>query len=158
MVILHKGAPRSWSASVFLDTPRGIVVVKDPERKSPIWKLPGGKWEPKDGNSPRNCAQRELSEETGLSANGTLQFLGKFDRARRKDNQPIEWFLYFGYCEDLSGLLDRGDGGEEITFIDPLDLSKPDRFLDAHWEGIKHCIKNGRLLKAIKEYNYQRKP
>lgn len=154
MLTRHRGVLKSWSASVLLLTPWGIVVVKDPERDNPYWKFPGGQWElEKDGNSPRKTAERELREETGLQSHRPLAFVGKFYGDRKKANEPMEWFLFYGECYNLSGLLERGDGGELITIF-PWEFMKSDNFfLQKHWKRLENTVDDGRFQRALVKYN-----
>ncbi|UVE94269.1 NUDIX domain-containing protein [Dietzia sp. B32] len=71
-------------SAVVLTRPDGAVatVRKTGTRR---FMLPGGKWEA--GESPLECAVREIGEELGVSvAPGELTFLGRFDTATA--NEP----------------------------------------------------------------------
>lgn len=71
-------------SAVVLTRPDGAVVTV---RKSGTGRfmLPGGKWEP--GETPLECAVREIEEELGVAlAPGDLRPLGRFDTATA--NEP----------------------------------------------------------------------
>ncbi len=56
---------RQSAAVILVDTPEGIILVKDPSKSMPhLWKMPGGK--SKEGETFLECAVRELFEKTGL--------------------------------------------------------------------------------------------
>lgn len=143
--MFYRPSAIKWSASVLLNTPQGIVVVTDPERAKPIPKFPGGKWEPQDGNDPQSTASRELLEETGLRSITTLQLVTSRIGIRARTRESYTWYLYAGICHDLSTLLERGEGGETISFLKPEDLSYPERFLFKHWQPLADALCEGQF-------------
>lgn len=90
----------------------GIVAINDNNevilikqfRKSiekVIWEIPAGKLEP--GENPKECAIRELKEETGYEAEN-LKLIHKFYTSSGFSNQKIYIFLATGLIDGESKL------------------------------------------------------
>lgn len=137
---LYDGSNRRFELIRFIDgafvlpiLPDGRILLTRQEQpgRSEFISLPGGSFDSPDEN-PRDCARRELLEETGYMTN-TL----------------IEWMTYYGtnnvhtqvhYYIALDCIYEReiqGDGGEKITlftlsFDEFLELSSDPEF-HHHW-------------------------
>ncbi|MER6500654.1 NUDIX hydrolase [Streptomyces sp. NPDC001455] len=88
------GLPRvlAAAATVFRDA-RGRVLLVEPNYREG-WALPGGTVESDEGESPRQAARRETSEEIGLDLPpGRLLAV---DWARGPGRPPIAAYLYDG--------------------------------------------------------------
>lgn len=100
-------------------TPEILLVHRNPELpvQGGIWAFPGGRIDPRDGASPpdlqtaRNCAVRELTEETGLR----LQPAGLQPAARWITPEPIRpRFDTWIFCCEASSCDVRVDGREIV--------------------------------------------
>ena len=90
-IVEHPGAV----AIVAITEDNKVVLVKQFRKpiEQVIWELPAGKLE--IGESPKECAIRELKEETGCSAKN-LKLLHKFFTSAGFSNQKIYIFLATG--------------------------------------------------------------
>jgi ADP-ribose pyrophosphatase YjhB (NUDIX family) len=83
-----------------------LLMRRNKEPNLGLWVAPGGKVEP--GESPYDCAQRELGEETGLKTRGLL-FRGLITLTSPRPDW--QWILFLYVATGLSGHLD-GDRRE----------------------------------------------
>ena len=84
-----------------------LLMLRNKEPNLGLWVGPGGKLEP--GESPYDCAKRELYEETGLEVND-LYFRGLItDISPRPDWQ---WLMFLYVATEFSGTLveDKREG------------------------------------------------
>ncbi|MCB9361813.1 8-oxo-dGTP diphosphatase [Candidatus Woesearchaeota archaeon] len=88
------------------------------------WNALGGKLEP--GESPEECAIREIKEESGLTV-GKLTFKGQITFPKFSKEQ--DWYVFVYVAEQCSGeLIDCPEG--DLAWIDN------DKLLDLNlWEG-----------------------
>ena len=89
-----------------LDEGRVLLMHRNKEPNKGLWIGPGGKIDP--GESPYDCARRELLEETGLAAH-TLHFRGLITEV-----SPLpewQWLMFLFVTDDFSGEL-MGDDRE----------------------------------------------
>ncbi|SFJ70547.1 8-oxo-dGTP diphosphatase [Halobacillus dabanensis] len=84
---------KSFSRTLIKDSDGDVLVVQDRDN---LWNLPGGKRE--EGETPRQCAKREVKEEVGIRVNqlfeihqGTYYFSG------------IKWTGHFFIANSVSG-------------------------------------------------------
>jgi 8-oxo-dGTP diphosphatase len=76
------------------DEDGNILVVQD---RANLWNFPGGKQEL--GETPLECAKREIKEEIGLSVHKLTEvYQGEFDFGN------TEWKGYFYFAESVSGI------------------------------------------------------
>ncbi len=103
--------------AVFRDD--AILLVK--ERSDGKWSLPGG-WA--DVNeSPRQCVQREVWEESGFTVRAT-RLVGVYDRIRHP-HEPLFFFhIYklFFLCEITGGRPTVSDETDAVDFFRETDL------------------------------------
>ncbi len=123
-----------WTARVLLLVPRVVgsgkneqtVAVFDKKKQEPWWwNFPGGR--KKVGEIPAQTASRELKEETGLTVYPKDLLL--IQSLRSTKGFPL--FLFIGYLNDFSGIMEYGDEGEEVKIFNIRDLFKMDTF---YWE------------------------
>jgi 8-oxo-dGTP diphosphatase len=91
------------------------------------WELPAGKRE--SGETPKECAFRELYEETGQLAE-ELAFKGLLKVINTKNGEIKYNPVYFGELNNLQPFIENEEttqiklwnGKEEIGCIDPIDM------------------------------------
>lgn len=93
-----------------------ILVLQDRED---IWNFPGGKLEL--GESPKECAIREVEEETGIRV---LHLTELFHKDLIFDGIP--WMGYFYVADLVSGvpIMNEPNKIKEMRFLNSLDLVK----------------------------------
>lgn len=105
-IIEHPGAV----GIVAITNENKVVLVKQYRKaiEKAIWEIPAGKLE--QGENPRDCAIRELKEETGYTANN-IKLIHKFYTSAGFSNQKI--YIY------LATDLEAGEASlEEDEFLD----------------------------------------
>lgn len=120
---------------VFVETPLGILLVKDPTKLPPLyWKLPGGKADLKevDGKfvcdeTPAEIARREVSEETGICAPPE-----NFTILIAEDRGDHQLYLLNLKVKSLEGLKSRGDEGEAVRILSLEKLRNLPDFMPSH--------------------------
>lgn len=128
-------------------------VTKENDENKDKWIGIGGKFE--DGESPEECALREIKEETGLDAED-LEYRGIVTFV--SDEYGTEYMHLFK-CTDFSGEIRECDEGV-LEWIDKTKL-----FTLEMWEGdmiflrlldeerpffsLKLCYKGDRLIQAV---------
>lgn len=100
-IVEHGGAV----AIVALTDENEVILVKQFRKaiEDIIWEIPAGKLEL--GESPKECAIRELKEETGYSADN-LKLIHKFYSSPGFSNQKVYIYLATGLVEGESKLND----------------------------------------------------
>jgi len=111
------------AVAVFIATPEGVPLVRDPKKPPPhFWKFPGGRSE--NDETATDCAVREIHEELGL-------------RLRSRDlmvvvqqNRGTHTFTLFKTnLSHVTSLKTVGDGGEDVAlFSSGTLLQLPDLF------------------------------
>ncbi|MDE2038070.1 MAG: NUDIX hydrolase [Patescibacteria group bacterium] len=111
------------ATAVLIVSPEGIPLVRDPKKPAPrYWKLPGGRSE--DGETPEECAVREIREELGIVLDqDDLEVIEQQDRG----NHTLTFFR--AKAADLKGLKTAGDEREEIEVFTLAEAARlPDLF------------------------------
>lgn len=141
----HNGIA-SWASIVLILGPNGqTVLVLDTKQKKPRWKLPGGKREDVDKNSPRATAAREVFEETGIVI--PLQDLQLIKRVDKTEHQrPHILFVYLADVKNFDGLLKRGDEGEYVKKFALSMIPRMKSFFAKHWMHIKNVYASAEAL------------
>jgi ADP-ribose pyrophosphatase YjhB (NUDIX family) len=95
------------SVAVFIITPDGVPLVRDPKKPSPLWKAPGGRCVAGEGAA--EAAVREVEEEVGISlSEKELTLVQQVPAATHI------LFLFTANRPDLAGIKIHGDEGEEV--------------------------------------------
>jgi len=130
---LHFEIENNATAIICQNSRGKILLFKEysylPGKK--IYQLPGGQI--KRGETPKQGALRELSEEAGVKAN-TLKFLGKYYWTHRRSKQMIHVFL----GTDLEETAVEADPEEKGT-IDKVWLTGAE---------VEKLIRNGEVVDA----------
>ena len=84
-----------------------LLMLRNKEPNLGLWVGPGGKLEP--GESPYDCAKRELYEETGLEVND-LYFRGLITEISPRPDW--QWLMFLHVATEFSGTLveDKREG------------------------------------------------
>lgn len=109
-IVEHPGAV----AIVAINSDNKIVLVKQFRKaiEKAIWEIPAGKLE--QGENPKDCAMRELQEETGYISKN-LKLIHKFYTSAGFSNQKI--FIY------LATELEKGEQKlEDGEFLDVYEI------------------------------------
>lgn len=128
---LHSVAPVTFSLVIARSEQRFLLIFN---RRRKMWELPGGMIDPHE--SPRQCAERELTEETGQSV-VSLRCLGAIELATGVNHadtrSPVEYGALF--CGDVTArdAVVENEEVEEISFFTgdslPPNVSSIDRYL-----------------------------
>ena len=94
------------------------------------WEFPGGGIEP--GESPHDCAARELFEETGQTC-GTLMFKGLFKLCFQPSGRMEYAALYTTTLSEIAAFMPN-DEAERIL------LWKPEESLDGHLNALTRAL------------------
>ncbi len=116
------------------------LVRRTFEPRKGFWSLPAGFMEYNE--SPRDCAEREVSEETGLSARAceVLGVYSGFDDPRQHAVLIVYWMDELEIRPPVAG-----DDAEEVRFFRPEDIPEEIAFR-AHREALKDVFDNPRLV------------
>jgi 8-oxo-dGTP pyrophosphatase MutT (NUDIX family) len=126
-IIRHPGA----SAMVAITDTRQILLIRQYRHAADgyIWEIPAGTLDP--GESPMDCAQRELVEETGFSAD-TWQKLGEIIPVPGYSDERIHIYL----AENLKQARQNLDGDEVLEvhpfeFTEVIEMIRTGQIMDA---------------------------
>lgn len=125
-----------YAVAVFLVTPEGIPLVKDPKKPPPLfWKLPGGRGRATE--TAEEVAIRELKEEIGVSlAKKDLKVIHQEDRSTH---------ILIIFRADLSflpKLKQQGDEQEEIRVFSPQAILSLPNFFPNHLKIVESYLRN----------------
>lgn len=117
-----------------------LVKRKYPPRKGD-WSFPAGfmEW----GESPTNCAIREVKEETGLD----VEVTGSFKVYSGNDDPRTRAILILYLVKSINGQLEAGDDASELKFF-PLDDLPENIAFESHTRAIneyKQYLKTRKL-------------
>ncbi|TSC53813.1 MAG: hypothetical protein LiPW39_56 [Parcubacteria group bacterium LiPW_39] len=126
-IISEKGA---YAVAVFVESPEGIPLVKDPKKPHPWWKFAGGRSEA--GENAKGAVIREAYEELGF----TLE--DKNVKQIYTENRENHVFVLFKTTLDsLAGLREKGIDGEEIKVFSLEQIKQMPDFMPNHHRIIK---------------------
>tara|TARA_A100001037_G_scaffold168320_1_gene151175 strand:- start:419 stop:925 length:507 start_codon:yes stop_codon:yes gene_type:complete len=94
-----------------------LLMRRNKEPNLGLWVGPGGKIE--DGESPYDCAIRELYEETGLIAN-TLSLKGLITEVSPRSDW--QWLIFIYVTEDFVGDLIQDDREGSLEWVELSDV------------------------------------
>lgn len=123
---------------------RAICLVRRAfEPRKGYWSLPAGFMEYDE--SPRECAEREVSEETGLStrAGDVLGVYSGFDDPRQHAVLIVYWMDESVYRDPTAG-----DDAEEVVFFRPEDMPTEIAFR-AHREALQDVFVHPRFASKL---------
>ena len=128
-IVEHLGAV----AIVAITDDNKIILIKQFRKpiEQVIWEIPAGKLE--IGESPKECAIRELKEETGYSAKN-IKLMHKFFTSSGFSNQKIYIFL-------ATGLIKGEPDFDEDEFIEKYEVDIDEA---------KNMVMNNEIEEAIK--------
>ncbi len=130
---IHYVNPVPASAVVLVENGNILLVKRAVEPKQGLWSLPAGFIEIDE--TVRECALRELKEETGLEAelDGVVDVLSVFD-----DPRYVCLLVVFA-AHRVGGQLAAGDDAADAAFFGPDDL--PPIAFQTHARVIEHVLK-----------------
>jgi 8-oxo-dGTP diphosphatase len=120
---------RDFATVVILLTKQGIPMVREdnPKFKVAFLKFPGGRRD--GGETPEECAAREMAEEIGAVIDPASLILLK------KENRGSHDFYLFGVrMEELPKLKHVGDEGEDVGIFSPAGLKERRDVFPNHWK------------------------
>ncbi len=133
--------PIPAACSVVVDAAgRLLMVRRGVEPKAGRWCLPGGFMEL--GETPEECALRELREETGLSARIRRLIGVAANNSRMYDTVLLVCYL----IEDFEGVPAPGDDALEAAFFPPDRM--PTAAFAAHRHFIREYLRSGESLQT----------
>jgi ADP-ribose pyrophosphatase len=125
-VLKHPGA----SAIVAMSDPETVVLLRQYRHavQSHIWEIPAGTLDP--GELPLDCAKRELTEETGFSAN-RWEKLGEIIPVPGYSDERIHLYLASG-LETGAQQLDEGEWLEvhRVAVSDAMEMIRAGKIQD----------------------------
>lgn len=122
------------AAGVILRSPRGVLMVRrkfDP--RAGAWCLPAGFME--YGETPPQCAARELHEETGIRA----RVRDLFGVYAGLDDPRVRSVLILYTADREGGRLEAGDDAIEARYV-PLDDLPKDIAFASHRQALRELI------------------
>lgn len=131
---VHYNNPVPAAGGIILRDGAVCMVRRAFEPRKGLWSLPAGFMEYDE--SPRECAEREIAEETGLTARAgnVLGVYSGFDDPRQHAVLIVYWM---DEHDDRSPV--PGDDAEEVHFF-PLDALPSEIAFRAHREALRDVI------------------
>lgn len=132
----------SFASVVLMYTVDGFIpIVSDPNHRGKIlWKLPGGTNE--SGETPEECARREVLEETGIDLNklhpSKLDLLASEERGTGETRHGF--YVFLAPLDVGSGdlrILPQGNEGERTRLASALEVRSAPDFLRGQMRIIK---------------------
>lgn len=140
---IHYNNPVPAAGGIILRERRICLVLRAFEPRKGYWSLPAGFMEYNE--SPQQCAEREIGEETGLGARATdlLGVYSGFDDPRQNAVLIVYWM------EDVDERpIVAGDDAEEVRFF-PHDSLPEQIAFRAHREALRDAIASVRFARSL---------
>lgn len=108
--------PKTGCSVLVKDEHKVLLIKRGKEPLKGHWSLPGGSQEP--GETMEECARRELTEETALTA-GEMVFVRVRDRMGHKDDGELthHFVLATFIAETYSGVAEAGDDAADLGWF-----------------------------------------
>ncbi len=119
MTTSQKGTDESVLVVCLYQSPLGetfIPLVRSDKWAVPYWKIPGGGVE--RGEVPFKAINRELSEETGLIANGVLLVKSSLKSLWGNNLRKHVQYLYVGNLDDVDSIKTTAIDGDQTLTIE----------------------------------------
>lgn len=124
---------KTHAVAVFIITPSGIPLVRDPRKPEPVyWKLPGGKQIINE--SPLETAAVKVWEKCGLNINP-----GDLVRVKTQDKGSHDLYFFRVDLKNLRGLKQWGEDGEEVQVFPAKDVFDM-QLLPSHGEVVEEVL------------------
>lgn len=125
---------KGHAVAVLIVTPRGIPLVRDPKKPTPVfWKLPGGRGDATE--TAKGCAVREIQEELGVSLKES-----ELTAVYSEDKGSHTLTIFRATLTTLPQMKSRGDEGEEIGVFLPRDILAMKDFFPNHRAVIEQIL------------------
>lgn len=134
----HLSGRRIVTLVYVIDPERGVLLCK--RRKPPnqgLYSPPGGKVEPDE--SPKQCAIRELQEETALIADPAEAILLGLVTEIGYDDPDDQWIMFLYRVRKWSGRLQGDPADGEFSFVplgEVMDLPIPRTDREILWQRV----------------------
>ena len=105
------------TADLIVYTDTKVLLIK--RKGNPFagkWAIPGGFIDP--GEKPIDAARRELKEETGITMNEKLRFVGLYNKAGRDPRVKFVWSYVYAIKVDEEIAAKGGDDAMAAKWID----------------------------------------
>lgn len=112
----------AYAVAVFVESPEGIPLVKDPKKPHSWWKFAGGRSEA--GENAKEAAIREIYEELGLIVDIRQIYTEK--------REGHDFVLFKANLNSLEGMKKKGNDGEEIKVFSLQQIKEISDFMPNH--------------------------
>lgn len=123
---------------VYTDT-KVLLIQRGNGPKEPFpnsWAIPGGFVDP--GEKPIDAARRELKEETKITMNKPLRFVGLFNKPGRDPRRKFVWSYVYAVKVDEELAAKGSDDAQQAKWIDIRDAMSMNLAFD-HKEILHHA-------------------
>ncbi len=138
---IHYKNPVPAAGGFIVEDDRILLVKRKYPPREGYWSFPAGfmEW----GESPANCAIREVKEETGLD----VEVFSSFKVYSGTDDPRTRAILILYLVKQIGGKMEAGDDASELKFFSLNDLPKNLAF-ESHIRALneyKQYLKTGKL-------------
>ena len=126
------------TADLIVYTDDSVLLIK--RKKDPFagkWAIPGGFIDP--GEQPIDAARRELKEETDVTMNDALTYVGLFNKPNRDPRVEHVWSYAFAVKVDNTITAKGGDDASAAIWMPIKDALKTDMAFD-HKDILKKAL------------------